>query len=165
MPSLGQQFRVGYHYVDLLLGWDIDLPAFTCGHCNNCYSPGLARFIHRPYHEVEAEVNRLLNEWKRKVGVCRKCDGFICATCAAVHLDGECFTYWKDAHFAFEDHWKQPWMLRDKGEPVYRLLDQHGEPILVQQRDVGYTDRQMANLAGELNYDGSAKRKTGEQVL
>ena len=159
--SIGQQFRVSYHITDPVLGWDLDLPAYTCAHCNRCIAPGLGRLIGE--RASRAEADRAIAGWRAKVGVCRKCDANVCAFC--VKVDGECTSFAAEQEKAGLDLWKQPWFLRSRGEPVRRILDQWGNPILVMARDVGYTDREMERIAGELNFDGSAKRIAGEQVL
>ena len=156
-PSIGQQFRVGYHIKDPVLGWDMDLPAFTCAHCNRVMAPGLSRFMTEG--ASQARVDAAVADWRSHVGVCRKCDMNVCRQC--VLLDGECNTIFADAERAYQDQWKQPWLLREGSEPVRRILDKDGEPILVLAKDVGYNDREMERIGGELNYDGSAKSKVG----
>ena len=159
--GIGQQFRVGYHITDPVLGWDLDLPAFTCAHCNRVIAPGLGRLMaERASQEM---IDREILTWKRDTAVCRKCDMNVCRFCTKV--DGECTTIYRDAELAFNDVHKQPWMLRAGGEPVRRILDSEGRPILVLARDVGLTDRELANIGGQLNYDGTAKWEAGEQIL
>src|SRR3990167_6976831 len=143
MPSLGQQERVYVGITDKFSGITTELPAFVCSHCQRTV-------IQNP-------------DRTRPRAVCRKCDHLVCDTCSRV--DGECLSIRQDVDRAFEDKWKQPWMLRDQGDRGSRILDKDGNPILVKQKDVGYTDRQMEAVAGSLNYDGSSKWQKGEQIL
>ena len=124
-----------------ITGESTEFPCFTCSNCQRV---------------VIMHPNR-----KRPRNQCGSCDRLHCDYCPT----SACSVIQRDAERAFEDKWKQPWMLRDGGEPVRRILDQHGNPILVKAKDVSYTDRELANIGGELNYDGSAKRKAGEGVL
>lgn len=159
--GIGQQFRNGFHVVDPVLGWDLDLPSFTCAHCNRVQAPGLTQPMNDRW--PQEKLDRAILDWKRDTAVCRKCDANVCRFCAVI--DGECNSIKRDAALAFDDVYKQPWMLRQGGQPVRRVLDNEGHPILVLAKDIGYTDREMANIGGQLNYDGTAKWEAGERIL
>ena len=144
MSSIGQQERVYVAVTDKFTGKVTELPAYLCSHCQRT-------IILRP-------------ERMRPRAVCRKCDHIVCDRCTRV--DGECLSIRADGDRAFADQWKQPWMLRDKdGDRQYRILDKDGNPILVKAKDTGYTGREMANIGGQLNYDGSSKWQAGEKDL
>jgi len=144
-----QQFTVHFEINDPVAGIHIEIPAFTCLHCNRIIAPNVVSTAD------PTEINRKIQQWKVDTAVCRKCDANVCRLCALV--DGECNTILRDAENAGSDKYKQPWLLRDQGEPVYRILDKDGEPILAHRKDVGYTDRQLEAIGGLLNYDGSRR--------
>ncbi|OGT54347.1 MAG: hypothetical protein A3E01_15390 [Gammaproteobacteria bacterium RIFCSPHIGHO2_12_FULL_63_22] len=149
MPSLGQQENVYCRVTDYVAGTVTEYPSYVCSHCQRTI------------------INNPEASWRRPRPVCRSCDHYICLRCetASAHRGGECMSIRPDIDRGFEDLWKQPWMLRDaQSEPLYRILDEEtGDTKLVRRTDVGYTGRQMANLAGYLNHDGTSRLLVGER--
>ena len=105
-------------------GTVIELPCFTCVHCQRI---------------VVRHPSRT-----RPRNVCLKCDALTCDSAGCVV---GCNSIMKDAEKAYKDLMNQPWMLRDDmGYPIYRI---DGKEI--RRDDAGYTDREleaMANVSG-----------------
>jgi len=129
-------------------GWSIELPSFTCLHCNRMYAPQP-----RPDFRSHEEVARALNAWLGKTSptyaMCRSCDGLICLPCSDVQTqiaNGKCNAIQRSVELAMGEVLGQPWMLRglradgrDAGEPILRV---HGQLVLA--KDSGYTARTLA---------------------
>lgn len=117
---MSQQPRNHLEVSNIFTDKKMEIPNFTCVHCNRMV-------VMHP-------------ERSRPRNVCRKCDALTCDACS-----GSCFPIMRDAELAYNDVLKQPWMLRglkadgsDAGEPVRRV-----DGKLVLARDVGYTDREL----------------------
>lgn len=130
------------------LGWSIELPSFTCGHCNRMYAPQ-PRADFRSREEIEWAINSWLDKTAPTYVTCRSCDGLICLPCSDVQtqiVNGRCNAMDRSAELAMNETLGQPWLLRglradggDAGEPVLRVDGQ-----LALAKDVGYTNRAMA---------------------
>jgi hypothetical protein len=105
-------------------GQEIELPAFTCVHCQRVV-------VKNP-------------ERKRDRNICLKCNAL---TCDSVGCTYECNEIMKDAEKAHRDIMNQPWLMRDpEGYPVYRL-NEGGVTYEARRIDCGYTDRQLGEMS------------------
>lgn len=102
-----------------LTGEHLQLPSFTCYHCNRVV-------IMHPQR-------------KRPRNTCKRCMKWTCDSqgCAA-----DCNPFERDAERALADLANQPWMLRHWGEPIDRIYVD-GQEKLILRRDNGFTLREM----------------------
>ncbi len=114
-----------YFAVDnTITGQRTELPCFTCCHCNR--------------------VVVMNPERQRPRYTCRQC---MALTCDSAGCQAGCNDFRKSVELASQDYLGQPWLLRDAaGDPVVRLVDQHGQELLVKQRDSGFADRELERM-------------------
>lgn len=103
-----------------ITGQKFEADTFTCVHCQRVVIKNQKR--------------------TRPRNTCRKCMKWTCDYAACVK---ECNPIERDGERAYKDLLGQPWMLRHRGEPVDRIVDQYGNPILVLRKDHGMTLREM----------------------
>ncbi len=139
-------------------GMKIDIPNFTCLHCQRTVNqdPKLtpateARMIaaarDRGFTDA-AEVMRLWHAQFEESRVCRACNALTCCEPGCV---ADCRNiYEQDGPLAAADVLRQPWMLRDEQSyPVDRVRLEDGSEKLVRRRDNGLTKRELERMVRE----------------
>lgn len=126
----------------------LEIPGFTCKHCNKAFAPNVTST------SDPVEIDKRIAAWFDSKTIDRNCDGLLCTLCAAVWAQNgySCagLRFEEDVQRAFRDELNQPWLLRDaRHEPVYRLYNAQGEPMLVARKDVGLTETQLKEIMHE----------------
>lgn len=110
-------------------------PTISCPHCGRVV-------VVRPKNPADRASMR---ELVGRLPKCLSCDKH---TCNSPACRVGCHPFKRDLERAYQEHLKQPWMLREgfMNEPVYRIYLPSGESKLIPQKDSGFTDRELARM-------------------
>ena len=122
MAAVMQERSVAF-YTNEKEGIKLEMPSFTCCHCNR--------------------VVILNPERQRPRNTCRKC---MALTCDSGGCLVDCNPFGRDLERAYRNEGNQPWLLRHHGEPIDRIYDAAGNELLVLRKGDGHTQREIQRM-------------------